>query len=101
MPYLIDNGGHDFAVASLEDARRELRRRLPAGEDSLIRRAFLSAVDCLPADVDRVMPELSDGTVIDVRPVDAWELGHEIGLISADHAQLWPLADLIERFNTR
>lgn len=42
---------------------------------------------------------LPDGTVIEVRPVEKFELGWAAGLLPVDHPQLWKTSDLVERFN--
>jgi hypothetical protein len=42
---------------------------------------------------------LADGTTVTVEQVDAFDLGARAGLIPADHAQMWPIDRLCDRFN--
>lgn len=87
------------AVATLEDARKhcleETVRTHAWGYGS---QPFISASRALPESGGTIGP-LPDGTIIEVRRVDNFALGMEAGLLPVDHPSMWPVADLVSRFN--
>jgi hypothetical protein len=106
MPYIIETSTPRYhsafgrevphlthtAVATLEEARKTIAPTILAASPNHVWHL---------AEAGGTVGPLPDGAVIEVRPIEPFALGLEAGLIAADHAQLWPVADLVERFNAR
>jgi hypothetical protein len=80
VPFVIDNGGYDHAVATLDDARDECWRRMAEVSAYPLARAaeLTAAIQALPETGGTIGP-LPDGTTLTVKPVKPEALIAEMG----------------------
>lgn len=95
MPWLIDNGGYDHAVRTIDDVRAELHTRLgDAGASVPGGPEYVAVLDLSDASGGSIT--FPDGTVVTVEPVGYDELAARIDVEWVGRA-----AEVIDAYNSR